>query len=276
MGAKNDSISKAQICQLTLEHLKNHEEGKVDDLASRVWSQIFPDKARQRISSYSSLEYGPIYSMVQEFLWQLVVRGLLVWGSDESNNKYPIYRLTELGKRVASSEAGSHPAHPDFVARVVRDCQNLPAEVIARLEDACDCFHQGLHRAAVVMLRLGHEQMIRILYEDFNIENNVPNNLKPGKRLTANKRLEGLAHVLKKRVTPSAGSDDLAMCIANLIRQSGNMAAHEYARDFEDAAEVEDLLILAGGNIRRLWSLRDRLSQLKNIKNSEWASTLPI
>ena len=206
---------------------------------------------------------------IESAIWDLVRRGVVyprmniteqVSPIDPKNPPWSIQWLvlTPLGTKLIQQQV-AHPSHPEFVGRVIAACPDLPPEVSARLEDAHDCFNNGLYRAAVVMLRLAYEQMIRVIYDAHDLENHVSGNLKPGKRPTASTLLDGLVDVLKKVPDPPEGVANMALHIADVIRQDGNTAAHDWARDFADAAEVEELLILAGRNVRRLWSMKARL-----------------
>lgn len=206
---------------------------------------------------------------IESAIWELVRRGIVyprmnitkqVDPVDPKNPPWSIQWLvlTPTGARLIREQA-AHPSHSDFVGRAVAACSGLPQEVIARLEDAHDCFSNGLYRASVVMLRLAYEQMIRALYDDHDIENHVPGNLKPGKRPTASTLLDGLVHVLRNIPDPPEGIANMAMHIADVIRLDGNAAAHDWTRNFADAGEVEELLILAGRNVSRLWSMKVRL-----------------
>lgn len=206
---------------------------------------------------------------IESAIWDLVRRGVVyprmnitvqVSPIDPKNPPWSIQWLvlTQLGARLIQQQV-AHPSHPDFVARVLDACPDLPPEVLARLEDAHDCFGSGLHRAAVVMLRLAYEHMIRVIYDEHDIEKHVPGSLKPGKRAGASVLLDGIVHVLRHVSEPPEGIANMAMHVADVIRQDGNAAAHDWARDFGDAGEVEELLILAGRNVKRLWGLKDRL-----------------
>lgn len=201
---------------------------------------------------------------VESAIWDLVRRGIVYprFGEVLHGNDIPWavkwLVITPLGRRLIET-GDSHPAHAGFVNRITQGCPGLPQEVTARLEDAHDCFNQGLYRASVVMIRLAYEHIIRVIYDDHDLESHVSSSLKPGKRPTASTLLDGLVEVLKKVPDPPEGISNMATHIADVVRQDGNAAAHDWARDFADAAEVEELLILAGRNVRRLWSMKDRL-----------------
>lgn len=247
------------VDELTVEHLRGLPRGNLTELTNGVARRLL---SRPHVDRFHAARGDPAYEAlfmdVQAVCWRLVARGALVWGMNSSNENYPTFRVTDLGARLL--EWGTeHPVHPDFVARVTRDCPNLPSEVPARLEDAHDCFNNGLYRASVVMLRLAYEHMIRVIYDEHDLANHVPGKLKPGNRPTAGTLLDGLVHVLGNIEDPPEGVINMATHIADVIRQDGNAAVHDWARDFADAAEVEELLILAGRNVRRLWILRDRL-----------------
>jgi len=104
-------------------------------------------------------------SIIDELIWSLIVQGVLVPGSDDSNRELPFLRLTEYGKRC--TENGELLPHdPDGYLRDFADAApNADPIVVEYLAEALQCFLRGLNRACAVMLGAASEMAVLVLID---------------------------------------------------------------------------------------------------------------
>jgi len=112
-----------------------------------------------------------LFDSVQMIMWQLLPQGVLVWGlggSMSNNDKYPFYRLTELGGRVLADSAKAQPYDPDgFLAEFRRLVPAADPIVVDYLTEAIRAFNSGCYKSAAVMLGGSAEKVLLVLHEFF-------------------------------------------------------------------------------------------------------------
>src|SRR5687767_9615825 len=104
------ALSYQQILALVLEELKMLPRSQYAQLAEAVVRSASrkdlisdPGDGRRRPGYEGSTDR--LYALVHEALWECIVKGVVVPGMDNSNDKWPWYRLTERGKKIVDAGA---------------------------------------------------------------------------------------------------------------------------------------------------------------------------
>jgi hypothetical protein len=106
-------------------------------------------------------------SLIHELIWGFIVQGVLVPGTDDSNQSWPFLRLTEYGQRCVNEDQ-ILPHDPDGYLRDFQRAVPLADLVIQEyLTEALQCFLRDLNRAAAVMLGAASEKAVLLLIESY-------------------------------------------------------------------------------------------------------------
>lgn len=204
---------------------------------------------------------------IEAILWELVARGLAYPRFNAVNPTRPddgwpyvIEHLvvTPRGREFFKRQNAS-PYHDDWVRAVCDPLPDLPDDIARRLQDARDCLLAHVLRPAVIMAGLACERVVASVYDHCNLGAKVPARLAPGNRPSAKRLLDGVVEMASKLRPRPEGIESLALQLTELVRQDRNIAGHGWTREFDDAEEVELLLLAASRSISTLWSLRGRL-----------------
>jgi hypothetical protein len=99
---------------------------------------------------------------VQEAVWDLLLQGILAPGKNSLNLHLPFVHVTEYGQMCL--DEGAIAAHdPDGYITRTRTLTNGAASeaVLETLRDALASFHDGVHRAALVLLSRAAGELLR-------------------------------------------------------------------------------------------------------------------
>lgn len=148
----------------------------------------------------------------------------------DRNEQNPRWAIADLGIRRLDSE---HPLRPGTVERLWAQFGDDHEDSLARLEDAITCLEAGLYRAAVVLLGLSYEELVKLLHERLDPKAKAYNALDRQKQVR--KRVENAPNSEPKERALAA------LNVADSIREERNDAAHKAASEWE-ATEVDELL----------------------------------
>lgn len=105
--------------------------------------------------------------LVRQEMWQLLARGVLVFGIDEANPAWPFYTLTPRG-RSAVQEQLPQPYDPDgFLKELVRVVPKVDPVVLDYVSEAVRAFNHACPKAAAVMLGAASEKLVLVLHDTF-------------------------------------------------------------------------------------------------------------
>ena len=197
---------------------------------------------------------------IMTVLWGLISDGILYprFTTDNSSNHYVLsyFGVTERGDRVLDS-LQSHPLSPSFIDHLKQQVK-ITDSVLANLEDASECLHRGLLRAAVVMIGLAVEETISVSIDALvHLNKMTP---PPAWGWKASVQIAHLKTVVDTWIsTPSTQKEEklkmtMALSAFDGIRTVRNEAAHPgpvtLGRD-----SIESLLILASIQIPVMWQI---------------------
>lgn len=204
---------------------------------------------------------------IEAVLWELTARGLVYPRFNAINPTRPAdgwpyviqhVVVTPRGREFLQRQ-GESPYHDAWVRSVCDPLDDLPEDIPRRLQDARDCLLAHVLRPAVIMTGLACERVVASVYDHCNLGAKVPARLAPGNRPSAKRLLDGVVEMASQLRPRPEGIESLALQLTELVRQDRNSAGHGWTREFDDAEEVELLLLAASRSISTLWSLRDRL-----------------
>lgn len=196
----------------------------------------------------------PYLHLLACFLWWLIRTGRAVPVS-KTRDEIVALDLTDTGVALAVSEPGEHPLAPGFFQRIRDRCPGLPDAVLLHIEDVRSCLEHGLLRPAVMMLGLAFEAAVEgALRELADNGINVGNVDRQGAAQRINSLRAAIARVnLDRDDTYAAGR---ACDFADDLRRRRNDGSHTDPHfPFEDADEVEEMIVSAGRALPLLWSI---------------------
>lgn len=167
-----------EVHALVLEALRSRTSGQYAELAEDVLRLavargLVPQPAQgDGVSAFGrpaahlpQAESARICRLVEEAMWDCMSKGLLIFALDESNSRWPFYRLTSRGAEVVR-EASPQPYDPDgFLKHLARTVPALDADVRGYIEEAVRAYVSGCPRSAAVMLGCASEKMVLLLCE---------------------------------------------------------------------------------------------------------------
>lgn len=175
-------------------------------------------------------------ALIMEVLWSLIIQGLLVPGTDDSNPNLPFLRLTDYGRKCIQEER-ILPHDPDgYLAEFRAQVPGADATIEEYLAEALQCYLHGLNRAAAVMLGGASEKAVLVMIETcgssiadpikrkkFEVELQQAQSVFRKYELFE-KKLAGTKAALPKLLTENM--DSLLRGVFDLIRASRNDAGH--------------------------------------------------
>lgn len=164
---------------LLLEHLRSESKGQIASAAEAVAKAaiskgLLQPRPGQMVVHGASADmllgrpvFDELYMVVQQLLWQLLPQGVVVWGRDTANDKYPFYRVTPYGIQVVAA-VSPQPYDPDgFLKEFARLIPGADAVVNEYLQEAVRSFNSNCHRAAAVLLGCASEKAMLLLHAQF-------------------------------------------------------------------------------------------------------------
>jgi len=170
-------------------------------------------------------------SLIHELVWSFIVQGILVPGTDDSNQGWPFLRLTEYGQRCVDDNQ-ILPHDPDgYLKDFQRAVPSADPVIQEYLSEALQCFLRDLNRAAAVMLGAASERAVLLLIESYacSIADQVESQIEKASSIFRKYEIfdKGFANV-KPKFPKALGenADSLLRGVFDLIRNSRNDAGH--------------------------------------------------
>jgi len=173
------TLSVEEIRHAVLDHLKGNAAGQLAEVvnAVAVWgvtqgrlrlpSMMVP--SHQYSQNIPRVERDHLFETCRQFLWQLLVQGVLVFGKDIDNPNFPFFRLTQYGEESVKS-GGPHPADPDgFLKEFLRENQTADPVVIDYLTEAIRAFNANCIKSCLVMIGCVSEKLFLQLLDAFEV-----------------------------------------------------------------------------------------------------------
>lgn len=112
------------------------------------------------------LEHGEA-TLINELIWTFIVQGILVPGTNESNQGWPFLRLTDYGQRCVQ-EQQILPHDPDgYLKDFLGEVPTADSVIVEYLSEALQCYLRDLNRAASVMLGAASEKAVLLLIDSY-------------------------------------------------------------------------------------------------------------
>jgi hypothetical protein len=174
----DEKLNYREVYALTLEALLGHPTWQFDFLWREV-EKIGEEKKRlsppptqfgggvqvEHNEEFLDSFRGELQEFVRQAMWECLVKGILIFGSNVQYPNWPSYRLTHFGKQ-ALSQRPPQPYDPDNFIKYFREhCEEVDPVVYDYLVEAVNCFNSGCHKAAAVMLGCASEKLILLLVE---------------------------------------------------------------------------------------------------------------
>lgn len=165
--------------ELLLDALYSKRSGNFWDLVSEVVklaidNNLYPIGSRvagytQDYTTYLKKQHkDSVPELIRQLMWKLLVKGLIVFGSDVSNPNFPNYRITGVGEQFLDGKK-PQPYDPDnFLSEFKKQIPNCDNVIYDYLEEAVRAFNSGCLKSAAVMLGASSEKAILILFDLFS------------------------------------------------------------------------------------------------------------
>ena len=106
-------------------------------------------------------------TLINELIWTFIVQGILVPGTNDSNQGWPFLRLTDYGERCVR-EQQILPHDPDgYLRDFFGAVPSADPVILEYLSEALQCYLRDLNRAASVMLGAASEKAVLLLIESY-------------------------------------------------------------------------------------------------------------
>jgi hypothetical protein len=106
-------------------------------------------------------------SLINELLWTFIIQGILVPGTNDSNQGWPFLRLTDYGQKCVQ-ENQILPHDPDgYLKDFLREVPSADPVIQEYLSEALQCYLRDLNRAASVMLGAASERAVLLLIDSY-------------------------------------------------------------------------------------------------------------
>ena len=175
-------------------------------------------------------------TLINELIWSFIVQGILVPGTNDSNQGWPFLRLTDYGQRCVH-EHQILPHDPDgYLKDFLGEIPSADPVVLEYLAEALQCYLRDLNRAASVMLGAASEKAVLLLIDsyvasisDATKQAQVKNQVEKANSIFRKFEIfeKGFVHIkanLPKQLTDNV--DSLLRGVFDLIRNSRNDAGH--------------------------------------------------
>ncbi|MFH5883657.1 hypothetical protein ACG2F4_05050 [Halalkalibaculum sp. DA3122] len=250
-----DKFPFQELKSLILEELNNQPQGNFRNLVGGVielaiTKGIYNGKLNsshkfQYINQLKQHDRNSLKEATREILWQLLVQGIIIFGTDENNPSFPNYRVTSRGMKFLDDK-DPQPYDPDgFLNYFKNENPSASKKVYSYLEEAVKTYNHGCLRSCAVMLGAASEAAIIELHEEF--KNAISNTTKKNKfekdsGLFISSKFRVLEDRLNKMVDAKKFPHDLKEIVTgyfssifHLIRRTRNSAGHpEILRDIEE------------------------------------------
>jgi hypothetical protein len=181
-------------------------------------------------------DHRTVPEKIRQMFWQLLVQGILVFGSDDLNPNWPWFRVTEFGQQALGNQ-GARPYDPEgFLKEFAAKNPEADDVILDYLNEAVRTFNTGCYKAASVMLGCASERLILLLHETF--ENAFEDKAKQRAfaktyRWTVSSKFDSLRCGLDAMIDRKKLPSDLAEAVRSdlvgvfeLIRRIRNSAGH--------------------------------------------------
>jgi hypothetical protein len=187
-----------------------------------------------------------------EVFWALFREGVITLGLNDANRQFPHFRISELGRRIASHQQGYFFHDVSSYESLVRsEVSAIDDVTVLYLKEAMQSFRAGCILASTVMLGVATEHTFLLLVE--TIENNAihaPTFASVGQQRTILQKVNKFKNIMDQelRSLPSDIKEDFDTHFAgilSIIRTFRNQAGHPTGRimDREQAYVLLQLFI---------------------------------
>jgi hypothetical protein len=106
-------------------------------------------------------------TLINELIWAFIIQGILVPGTNDSNQGWPFLRLTDYGQRCVQ-EQQILPHDPDgYLRDFLGEVPTADPVIVEYLSEALQCYLRDLNRAASVMLGAASEKAVLMLLDSY-------------------------------------------------------------------------------------------------------------
>ena len=161
---------------LLLAYLKDNPQGDysgavegVVEIAvrTRVHTPKKPPDGRKYFELLEHHERENVGERVRQLLWQLLIQGVIVFGRNDLNPLWPLYRVTEYGEGVVKGQ-GPQPYDPNnFMQEFGRVNAAADPVIMDYLDEALRTFNHGCQKSTCVMIGAASEKAILLLHDAF-------------------------------------------------------------------------------------------------------------
>lgn len=262
-------LSYRQTWSLCVEALRDLRRAgpKVTFKVSTLQGYLFP-LLKRHLGLADNIELAPLYDALQHDHGAHVLQ-FLIW-LERAGLAYPLgsnvgsyvdtMRMLPAGMKFLDGELGASPYHPEWIARIKKDCPGVTDEIVSLLEDAVSCFQHGLNRPAVGLLGVAFEAAIIEVFDRLSTTHNIT--MKPPKAQKAWQYIEAVRSGIDARITTAhsdykdrRASARRACDFADDLRERRNQASHPLGASFDDPSEVDEMFISAARKLPQLWQL---------------------
>jgi hypothetical protein len=253
------SLTYSVLRSIVLEYLRKHQKGQVNFL-----SDEFRDIGKRMALHVGDDDLDAIEVLFHEmYLERIIVSGKGV--STLPAMTWPLYRVTEYGKRVLAS--GDYVPHDSsgYLQRISSEIPGLDDVIIRYLEEALGCFRSDFLLAASVMIGCAAEKAVLILVDAFGKSLQTSGQKQQYEKDTKSWMISKKYEALWNRLEPLAPklpkylSEDLHVIldrIFELIRTTRNEAGHPTGRGVGRDTVYANLMLFPT-HCRRVYGLID-------------------
>ncbi len=265
-----------ELRPLVLESLKNKGENDVMSLINDVERIAVNRGYYQNYPEWSYAGYGFKHKMpveerekVREIINDLVVEGILGWGTNEFSPGPPFLKVTRYGKECIDKE-GPQPYDPGGYLKYLKsEIPNIDDIILIYISESLNAYLKGLMLSSTVMLGGASEKAFLLLFESYTCA--LPDPEKK-KRFTdkLNARIKQKIDMLrqefetlkKEKKIPKELADDLEIQldgICNFIRTCRNDVGHPSGRKIDRSLAYANLRLFIP-YCRRIYDLIEYFS----------------
>ena len=164
-----------------MEYLHRHVAGQFADAVSGV-VQLAGEKGLFQIVRGPYIVGGQDYrdflpqndranvvELIRQLFWDLLIKGVIVLGTDERNGEFPFYRVTAIGQEILNGQP-VQPYDPDkFISFFRSKVRNPDPVILEYVDEATRALNSNCIKSCFVMIGCSSEKAILLLHETFEL-----------------------------------------------------------------------------------------------------------
>ena len=168
-----------QTRELLMNYLHGHQFGSFAEVASGV-VQLAEEKGLFHYPKQNYVVAGQDYrthlsrddqanvtELLRQLFWELLVKGIIVFGHSEFDGNFPLYRVTGIGDKILDGQS-IQPYDPDnFIALFRSKVPKADPVIIDYFDEATRALNSDCIKSCFVMMGCCSEKAILILHETF-------------------------------------------------------------------------------------------------------------